>query len=282
MIELDLGKVKIGPKHPLTLISGPCVIESEALALSTAKTLKALTKSLGIQLIYKSSYDKANRSSIHSFRGPGINKGLEILRRVKEEFDVPVTTDIHAPEEAKEVSEICDLLQIPAFLSRQTDLLVAAAETGAGINVKKGQFMAPWDMENVVLKIRSTGNNKILLTDRGTSFGYNNLVSDFRSIPIMHSFGAPVCFDATHSVQLPGGKGTSSGGQSQFIPTLAKAAVAVGCSCIFLESHPEPEKALSDKDSVISYGALPALLEELVKLYHVVQGEYSCSVSTPL
>ncbi len=279
MIELDLTQFKIGKNQPLAILSGPCVIESEDHALFTAQTLVKICKALEINLVYKSSYDKANRSSFHSFRGPGLQEGLRILEKVKKEFNIPILTDIHSPEEAKAAGSVCDILQIPAFLCRQTDLIVAAAETGAVINVKKGQFMAPWDMGNVVQKILSTGNEKILLTDRGSTFGYNNLVSDMRSIPIMQKFGFPVCFDATHSVQLPGGNGSSSGGQREFIPTLAKAAVAAGCNCLFIESHPDPSKALSDKDSVVPFSALPDLLKVLKKLYNVVQREDVCFAS---
>ncbi|NGX47997.1 MAG: 2-dehydro-3-deoxyphosphooctonate aldolase, partial [Chlamydiae bacterium] len=212
MYEIDVGNFTIGKKRPLALICGPCVIESEDQALFSAQFLKKLCDKLSIPLIYKSSYDKANRSSVHSFRGPGIDQGLFILERVKKEFHIPIVTDVHTPHEALAASQVCDVLQIPAFLCRQTDLIVAAGHTGKVVKVKKGQFMAPWDMQNVVEKIASTGNKKILLTDRGTCFGYNNLVSDMRSIPIMQGLGYPVCYDATHSVQLPGGKGTSSGG----------------------------------------------------------------------
>ena len=279
MIDVDLGSFKIGKNQPLAILSGPCVIESEDHALMTAEKLKEMCDLLDIRLVYKSSYDKANRSSFHSFRGPGLQEGLRILERVKKEFDIPVLTDVHSPEEARAAGSVCDILQIPAFLCRQTDLIVAAAETGAVINVKKGQFMAPWDMGNVVQKILSTGNQKIILTDRGSTFGYNNLVSDMRSIPIMQKFGFPVCFDATHSVQLPGGNGSSSGGQREFIPTLAKAAVAAGCNCLFIESHPDPSNALSDKDSVIPFSALPGLLKVLKKLYETVQGEDVCFAS---
>jgi len=279
MIDLDLTQFKIGKKQPLAILSGPCVIESEDHALFTAQALKEICIELEINLVYKSSYDKANRSSFCSFRGPGIDEGLRILEKIKKEFDLPVVTDVHSPEEAKAAGEVCDMLQIPAFLCRQTDLIIAAAETGAIINVKKGQFMAPWDMGNVVQKILSTGNEKIILTDRGTTFGYNNLVSDMRAIPIMQKFGFPVCFDATHSVQLPGGNGSSSGGQREFIPTLARAAVAAGCNCLFMEAHPNPLKALSDKDSVISFAALPNLLRSLKRIYDVVQGEDVCFAS---
>ncbi len=271
MKDVALSHFTIGKGHPLAIFSGPCVIESEDLALSTAKVLKNLCEKLGINLVYKSSYDKANRSSFHSFRGPGLEEGLRILEKVKKTFNIPVLTDVHSPEEAIAAASVCDILQIPAFLCRQTDLITAAASTGAVINVKKGQFMAPWDMENVVQKILSTGNEKIILTDRGTSFGYNNLVSDMRAIPIMQKFGFPVCFDATHSVQLPGGHGTSSSGQREFIPTLAKAAISAGCNCLFLESHPNPSLAKSDKDSVVPFSKLPLLLEQLNSLYTLIQ-----------
>ncbi|MES2198590.1 MAG: 3-deoxy-8-phosphooctulonate synthase [Chlamydiota bacterium] len=271
MKDVPLSHFTIGKDHPLVIFSGPCVIESEELALSTAETLKNLCEKLGINLVYKSSYDKANRSSFHSFRGPGLEEGLRILEKVKKTFDIPVITDVHSPEEAIAAASVCDILQIPAFLCRQTDLIVAAAGTQAVINVKKGQFMAPWDMENVVQKILSAGNEKIILTDRGTSFGYNNLVSDMRGIPIMQKFGFPVCFDATHSVQLPGGHGTSSSGQREFIPILAKAAIAAGCNCLFLESHPNPALAKSDKDSVVPFSKLPILLEQLNALYTLIQ-----------
>lgn len=268
--SVPVGSFKIGKKQPLTLISGPCVIESEDHALETAEFLKNLCFSLKINLIYKSSYDKANRSSYLSFRGPKIQEGLRILEKVKKTFDIPILTDIHLPEEAHPASEVCDILQIPAFLCRQTDLIVAAAQTDKVINVKKGQFMAPWDMKNVVEKIRTLGNEKIILTDRGTSFGYNNLVSDMRSIPILQSLGYPVCFDASHSVQLPGGKKNRSGGQREFIPVLAKAAIAAGCDCLFLETHPVPSQAKSDKDSVYPFQDLAPLLRELQQIYQIV------------
>lgn len=260
----------IGHGAPLVVISGPCVIESESHSLRAAETLKTIFSKAGIPLIFKSSFDKANRSSIHSFRGPGINEGLRILERIKHEFDLPVVTDIHSPEDAKSAGQVCDMIQIPAFLCRQTDLLIAAAQTPAVVAVKKGQFMAPWDMTHVVEKIYESGNPHVILTDRGTTFGYNNLVSDMRSIPIMQKTGAPVCFDATHSVQLPGGHGASSGGQREFIEILAKAAIAAGADCLFMESHPDPANAKSDKDSVISFDALPTLLKKLKRLYEVV------------
>ncbi len=269
MEDVKVKDFLIGKKQPLAVISGPCVIESEEHALQTAWHLKKLFASLDIHFIYKSSYDKANRSSYHSFRGPGLEEGLRILERVKKECDVPVLTDVHSPEEAKAAGAICDIIQIPAFLCRQTDLVTAAGKTGAVINVKKGQFMAPWDMGNVVDKIIATNNRRILLTDRGTSFGYNNLTSDMRAIPIMQRFGFPVCFDASHSVQLPGGLGQSSGGQREFIPTLAKAAIAAGANCLFIESHPEPHLAKSDKESVLAFDELSSLLKDLKQIYEI-------------
>ncbi|NDD58200.1 MAG: 3-deoxy-8-phosphooctulonate synthase [Chlamydiae bacterium] len=272
MINVPVKNFLIGQGQPLAVMSGPCVIEDEVSALETCHFLKELFASLDINFIYKSSYDKANRSSYHSFRGPGLKKGLSILEKVKTYYNVPVITDVHSPEEAIEAGKICDILQIPAFLCRQTDLIVAAAQTGAVINVKKGQFMAPWDMENVVEKIRSTGNQKVILTDRGTTFGYNNLVSDMRAIPIMQKLGTPVCFDASHSVQLPGGHGSSSGGQREFIPTLSRAAIAAGCNCIFMESHPNPKEAKSDKDSVMPFSEIRELFTQLKKIYDLVQG----------
>jgi 2-dehydro-3-deoxyphosphooctonate aldolase (KDO 8-P synthase) len=226
-----------------------------------------------IPFIFKSSYDKANRSAYHSFRGPGLKQGLKILEKIKKELDLPVVTDVHTVEEAKEAGSICDILQIPAFLCRQTDLIYAAATTKAVISVKKGQFMAPWDMKNVVEKIEEAGNQNIILVDRGTSFGYNNLVSDMRSIPIMQQFKVPVCFDATHSVQLPGGLGSSSGGQREFIPVLAKAAIAAGANCLFIEAHHNPSVAKSDAGSQLPISMLKELLESLKKIYSVVNNE---------
>jgi len=262
----------IGEGQPLAVMSGPCVIESEDHCLRAAETLKTIfSKRPHINFIFKSSYDKANRSSLSSFRGPGLEEGLRILERVKNELELPIVTDIHTPEDAKAAGEICDIIQIPAFLCRQTDLLVAAAKTGAVVSVKKGQFMAPWDMGNVVEKIQESGNPKVILVDRGTTFGYNYLVNDMRCIPIMQAFGVPVCFDATHSVQLPGGQGQTSGGERQFIPTLAKAAVAAGANCVFMEAHPQPELAKSDAASVLDFRELPELLLKLEKLYGIVQ-----------
>jgi len=271
---MKLIKVKdflIGPKQPLALICGPCVIESESHAMKTAEMLKTALEGLPISLIYKSSYDKANRTSVHSFRGPGLEKGLSILQKVKTEFDLPVLSDIHNESEVEAAAQVCDIIQIPAFLCRQTDLVVAAGKSGAAVNVKKGQFVAPWDMGNVVEKLQESGCERIILTDRGTTFGYNNLVADMRAIPIMQRFGFPVCFDASHSVQIPGGNGASSGGQREFIPTLTMAAMAAGANCLFIESHPNPQEAKSDKDSVFPLQNLRALIEEILPIYHHVQ-----------
>ena len=273
MNKIKIKNYTIDKKHPLVIMCGPCVIESELHALQCAEFLKNLTEELGIHLVYKSSYDKANRSSIHSFRGVGIDQGLKILQKIQKTFDLPVVTDVHTPEEAAQAGDVCEVLQIPAFLCRQTDLLVAAGKTGKVINVKKGQFMAPGDMGNAVEKINATGNSQVILVERGTSFGYNNLVCDMRGIPIMQQFGVPVCFDATHSVQLPGGNGTTSGGQREFIPTLAKAAIAAGADCLFMEAHPDPKNAMSDKDSVIPFSDLAKLLRHFKQLYDVVRGE---------
>lgn len=270
-MEFEVDGIKIGSKHPLVVISGPCVIESEEHALRCAEQLQEMFDRCGVQLIYKASYDKANRSSVDSYRGPGLEKGLKILQKVKETLHLPVFTDIHHPEEAAPAAEVCSIIQIPAFLCRQTDLLLAAGNSKAAINIKKGQFMAPWDMEHAVNKVLSTGNKKIILTDRGTSFGYNNLVSDMRAIPILQKFGFPVCFDASHSVQLPGGMGDQSGGQREFIPTLAKAALAAGANLLYIESHPNPEAAKSDRHSVLPYGMLEPLLQEASALYDLIQ-----------
>lgn len=265
----------IGPDEPLVVMSGPCVIESEDHCLKAAETLKKMFTKHEVRLIFKSSYDKANRSSYQSFRGPGLHEGLRILQRVQQELDLPVITDIHTEEEALIAGEVCDILQIPAFLCRQTDLIVAAASTGAVISVKKGQFLAPWDMENVVNKIVAANNQKIILVERGTTFGYNNLVSDMRSIPIMQRFNYPVCYDATHSVQKPGGLGSQSGGDREFIPVLIKAALAAGANCLFIESHPNPEKAMSDAASVMDFKDLDFLLPQFKQLYHLIQQQSS-------
>ena len=273
MQTVTIDDIEIGPGKPLAIMSGPCVIESEEHAFACAKELKEIFKKAGVRLIFKASYDKANRSSKASFRGPGLKEGLRILERIKHELSLPVVSDIHTTEEALIAGEILDILQIPAFLCRQTDLVCAAASTKAAISVKKGQFVAPLDMKNVVEKVVSEGNNRLILTDRGTSFGYNNLVSDMRSIPIMQQFGFPVCFDATHSVQLPGGLGATSGGQREFIPVLAKAAIAAGANCLFMEVHPNPAEAKSDAQSVMAFSELPKLLSILKRLYETVQAD---------
>ena len=271
MHRVPIKNFSIGPDEPLVVMSGPCVIENEDDCLRAAEILKKMFAKHDVHLIFKSSYDKANRSSYHSFRGPGLQEGLRILQRVQQEFDMPVVTDVHSPEEARAAGEICEVLQIPAFLCRQTDLIVAVAETGAVVSVKKGQFMAPWDMENVVHKIVSVNNHKIILVDRGTTFGYNQLVSDMRGIPIMQRLGYPVCYDATHAVQKPGGLGTHSGGDREFIPILAKAALAAGANCLFIESHPDPSKAKSDAASVMDFKDLDCLLPQFKQLYELIQ-----------
>ncbi len=271
MHKVPVSDFFVGQGARLTVVCGPCVIESEEHALRSAAFLAELFSKKPVQFIFKASYDKANRTSVHSFRGPGLEEGLKILEKVKNQFDIPVFTDVHSPEEAREAAEVCDVIQIPAFLCRQTDLLVAAGKTGAVINVKKGQFMAPWDMRYAVDKILSTGNEKIILTDRGTSFGYNNLVSDMRAIPIMQQLGFPVFFDATHSVQLPAGQGSCSGGQREFIPVLARASLAAGCQGIYVEAHPEPQIAKSDAACQIAFEDLPRLIDDWIKIFEATQ-----------
>lgn len=255
----------------MVLIAGPCVIESEALTLRCAERLMTICNGLGMPLVFKASYDKANRTSVTSFRGPGLREGLRILAKVKDSLGLPVLTDVHSVEEVTPVSEVADVLQIPAFLCRQTDLIEAAARSERVVNIKKGQFLAPWDMENVVGKALSAGNSRIILTERGASFGYNNLVSDMRSLPIMRGIGYPVVFDATHSVQLPGGLGGSSGGQREFVEYLSRAAVATGIDGIFLEVHEEPEKALCDGPNSIRLDDLPQLLKKLKAIDAIVK-----------
>lgn len=269
--SIPIKNFSIGKGGPLAIMSGPCVIESEDHCLKSAEILKEMFAKHGVELIFKSSYDKANRLSYQSFRGPGLHEGLRILQRVQKELDLPVVTDVHSPEEAIAAGEVCEILQIPAFLCRQTDLVVAAANTGAIISVKKGQFLAPWDMENIVNKITSTNNHNIILVDRGTTFGYNQLISDMRSIPIMQRFGYPVCYDATHAVQKPGGLGNQTGGDSEFIPILSKAALAAGANCLFIEAHPNPKEAKSDAASVMHFTDLNLLLPELKQLYCLIQ-----------
>lgn len=255
--------ITIGDGHPLALIGGPCVIESEAFTLQMAAAIADICRRLNMPFIFKSSFDKANRTSVASFRGQELSLGLKILQRVKDEVGVPVLTDIHESYQAEIVAEVVDVLQIPAFLCRQTDLLLAAAATGRPVNVKKGQFLAPWDMQHVVHKLEAGGARHILLTERGASFGYNTLVVDFRSLPQMREFGYPIVFDATHSVQMPGGQGASSGGQRQYVPHLARAATAVGVDALFMEIHAEPDKALSDGPNMVPLAHLEALLKQV-------------------
>ena len=264
--EIVIDNVKVGGGNPLFLIAGPCVIESPEITFEVAEVLKGLTGRLKIPFIFKTSYDKANRSSVDSYRGPGLEKGLKILAEVKERFDVPVLSDVHSVQEVPAAAEVLDVLQIPAFLSRQTDLIQAAARTGKPLNLKKGQFLAPWDMKSVIRKAEAGGAKRILLTERGTSFGYNNLVSDFRSIPLMRRFGYPVVYDATHSVQLPGGLGMRSGGERAMVPFLARAAVACGVDGIFLEVHPTPDEALCDGPNMLVLDTVGNLLKQLLKI----------------
>ena len=274
-----VGPLSIGNQNPLALIGGPCVIESEQNAMSIAEKIKRITEDLGVPFIFKASYDKANRTSIKSYRGPGLEDGLKILQKIKTQLDLPILSDVHKEEEIKPAAEVLDILQIPAFLCRQTDLLVKAAQTGKTINVKKGQFLAPWDMKNVVVKLEESGNNNILLTERGATFGYNNLVTDMRSLVLMREYGYPVIFDATHSLQQPGGQGTQSGGQSEMIPDLARGAIAVGCDALFMEIHPDPSKALSDGPNMLQIDLLPNLLEQLITLDQLVKGKTASQAS---
>jgi 2-dehydro-3-deoxyphosphooctonate aldolase (KDO 8-P synthase) len=269
--EIALGALRLGGDNPLFLIAGPCVIESEAHARRTAEEVARIAGDCGVSLIFKASYDKANRSSVKSFRGPGLQEGLRILGKIKRDLKLPILTDIHEAAHAAPAAEVCDVLQIPAFLSRQTDLLLAAAKTGRIVNVKKAQFLSPWDMSNVVEKIAGTGNNKIILTERGTSFGYQNLVVDMRTFPILRMLGYPVVFDVTHSVQLPGGQGHASDGQPEFIEPLARAGVATGVDGIFLEVHDNPAKALSDGPNALPLAQLYGLLSRLKELSSLVR-----------
>ena len=268
---ITVKNVKFGGNHPFVFISGPCVIEDEATALKIADGLKKITDRLKIPFIFKASYDKANRTSVSSFRGPGIDEGLKILQRIKDRLGVPVTSDVHCVQEINRAAEVLDIIQIPDFLSRQTDLIVAAAKTKKVVNIKKGQFLAPWDMKAAVKKVVNSGNKKILLTDRGTSFGYNNLVSDFRSLAIMREIGFPVVFDASHSVQQPGGLGSASGGKSEFIPLLARCGIAAGCDAVFMETHINPETALSDGLNMMPLNKLEKLLVDLIAIDAVVK-----------
>jgi 2-dehydro-3-deoxyphosphooctonate aldolase (KDO 8-P synthase) len=269
--SVRVGGFEIGAGKPLALIAGPCVIEGREAALRHASLLREMTDRVGIPYIYKSSYDKANRSSLESYRGPGIERGLEILAEVKEKIGVPLLTDVHEKEQVGLVQEVVDVLQIPAFLCRQTDFVLAVAQSGKVINVKKGQFLAPWDIRNVIEKIVSTGNEQVMVTERGVSFGYNYLVSDMRSLVVMREFGHPVVFDATHSLQLPGGLGKASGGERQFIGALARAGVAVGIDAIFMEVHEDPDRALSDGPNSISLNELEGLLRRLKEIDGIVK-----------
>ena len=260
---MNLCGFEVGIDQPFFLIAGTCVVESEQMTIDTAATLKAITDELGIPFIYKSSFDKANRSSVDSFRGPGIEEGLRVLQAVKDQLGIPVLTDVHEDTPMDEVASVVDVLQTPAFLCRQTNYIQRVAATGLPINIKKGQFLAPWDMKHVVDKARSTGNQQIMVCERGASFGYNNLVSDMRSLAVMRETNAPVVFDATHSVQLPGGQGSTSGGQREFVPTLARAAIAAGVSGVFMETHPNPDQALSDGPNSVPLAKMKALLSIL-------------------
>jgi 2-dehydro-3-deoxyphosphooctonate aldolase (KDO 8-P synthase) len=261
--HVQVGPITVGNDLPLVFLCGPCQIESRAHALEVAAALAEISAAAGVPLVYKSSFDKANRTSVSAQRGIGMKEGLAILAEVRATTGLPTLTDVHAPEQCAPAAEACDILQIPAFLCRQTDLLIAAGETGAAINVKKGQFLAPWDMKNVAAKIASTGNERIMLCERGVSFGYNTLVADMRSLPIMAQTGYPVVMDATHAVQQPGGQGTSSGGQREFAPVLARAAVAVGVAAVFIETHPDPDTAPSDGPNMIPLREMPALIARL-------------------
>jgi 2-dehydro-3-deoxyphosphooctonate aldolase (KDO 8-P synthase) len=268
--EIQIADKKLGGKNPLFIIAGPCVIESEDIVFHTAEKLKSICNDAGLPLLFKSSYDKANRTSISSFRGPGLEKGLKILSDVQTRFHIPLISDVHSIEEVKPAAEVLDVLQIPAFLCRQTDLILAASKTGKPVNIKKGQFLAPWDVKNIIEKFISTGNQNVSITERGTSFGYNNLIVDFRGFPIIRSFGYPVIFDITHSLQLPGGLGKSSGGQREFAAPLARAAVAAGVDGLFLEVHPEPDKAFCDGPNMIKLDELKKFLQTLKTLREVV------------
>ncbi|ATX81321.1 2-dehydro-3-deoxyphosphooctonate aldolase (KDO 8-P synthase) [Mariprofundus ferrinatatus] len=261
-----VGDIRIANDLPLVLLAGPCVIEGEDFTLNTAAAIAEMAATVGVPFVFKSSFDKANRTSRDGFRGPGLDEGLRILQRVKDELGLPVITDVHTPEQARAVAEVADILQTPAFLCRQTDFIRAVAETGKPVNIKKGQFLAPWDMKHVLDKALATGNDQIMLCERGASFGYNNLVSDMRSLLVMKEFGAPVVFDATHSVQQPGGLGGATGGNREFVPGLSQAAVATGIAALFMEVHPDPDRALSDGPNSLALADLPRLLDRLKRL----------------
>lgn len=266
------NKFEIGGNNRFTLIAGPCVIESEELVMEVAEKVKDICDRLGINYVFKASFDKANRSSIHSYRGPGIEKGLEILKKVKERFNIPVVTDVHEAWQCKEVAKVVDIIQIPAFLCRQTDLLIAAAETGLPVNIKKGQFLAPWDMKNVVIKMEEMNNPNIMLCERGSTFGYNNMVVDMRSLLEMRKFGYPVVFDITHAVQKPGGLGTATSGDREYVYPLMRAGLAIGVDAIFAEVHPNPEKALSDGPNMLYLSDLEEILKVAIKIDDLVKG----------
>ncbi|MFH0855325.1 MAG: 3-deoxy-8-phosphooctulonate synthase [Candidatus Omnitrophota bacterium] len=266
MHEVMVRSIRVGNKNPLVLIAGPCVIESQTLCLDTAKRIKDIAHRCNVPFIFKSSFDKANRMSVDSFRGPGIKKGLDILNKVKQKLKVPILSDVHCVKDMAEAAKVLDIIQIPAFLCRQTDMLLAAARTGKVVNIKKGQFLAPRDILPAIKKVESAGNKKILVTERGVSFGYNNLVSDFRALQIMAGFGYPVIYDATHSIQIPGGMGSSSAGEREFVEGLSRAAVAFGCDGLFLEVHPDPDKASCDGPNMINLKQLEKLLKQVKKI----------------
>jgi len=271
MREVKVGEVRIGKGQPLVVIAGPCVIESEEMTFRTAESLREMSVELGIPLIFKSSFDKANRSSPSSFRGPGIKKGLKVLGDVKKRFSLPVTSDVHAVDQVEPAAEVLDLLQIPAFLCRQTDLVFAASKTGKPVNVKKGQFLSPWEVKNITEKFVSTGNRNLLITERGSSFGYHNLVVDFRGFPVIRSLGTPLIFDVTHSLQLPGSEGSHSGGQREFAAPLMRAAVGAGVDGLFMEVHPEPDRALCDGPNMIPLSELKELLKQAKAINEMVR-----------
>ncbi|MGQ9647123.1 MAG: 3-deoxy-8-phosphooctulonate synthase [Thermodesulfobacteriota bacterium] len=272
MNEVRIGEIRIGEGNPLLLIAGPCVIENEEITLETARGLKEICTDLNIPFIFKSSFDKANRTSLSSFRGPGIEKGLKILDDIRKKLSVVIMSDIHSTDQVEPASEVLDVLQIPAFLCRQTDLILSSSKTGKPVNVKKGQFLSPWDVKNIVEKFVSTGNANLLITERGTSFGYNNLVVDFRGIPVIRSFGYPVIFDVTHSLQLPGGEGNRSGGQRDFAAPLMRAGVAAGVDGLFIEVHPEPDRALCDGPNMIPLAEVQGLLKQAKAIDDLVRG----------
>ena len=266
MQQVTVGKIKFGDKQPLVLIAGPCVIQSQSFCLDTASKIKRIADDCGVPFIFKSSFDKANRLSVDSYRGPGLIKGLAILKVVKQQLKVPILSDVHCAKDMPAAAQVLDIIQIPAFLCRQTDLVIAAAKTGKVVNIKKGQFLAPWDILPIIKKVESAGSKQILITERGVSFGYNNLVTDFRSLGIMRALGYPVIYDATHSVQLPGGLGNCSGGQSEFVTGLSRAAVAFGCDGLFLEVHPDPAHAPCDGANMINFKELEVLLKQVKKI----------------